>query len=143
MKHLILQVIRLQKNWLMKFATRPYKGCNISIVYLPGYTKKPWQDYEPYLAHLDVDGYNYFLENQSKFFVRDSATAHRFETEHAKHPAKTFIVTEYTPISALENLEYAKQHPYLLGSFKWTAMDYIGEAGIGRPVHVACIKKAA
>ena len=40
------------------------------------------------LQYLDVDGYNYFLESQSKFFVRDSATAHRFETEHAKHPAK-------------------------------------------------------
>lgn len=109
--------------------TRPVTS---AIVYLPGFTKKPWKDYQPYLSSLDVDGYNYFLESKSEFFVRDSATAHRFETEHTLHPAKTFIVTEYTPGSALENFDYSKDHPYMLGSFKWTAMDYIGEAGIGK-----------
>lgn len=117
------------------------RAVTAGIAYLPGYTKKPWEDYEPYLTQLDVDGYNYFLESQSKFFVRDSATAHRFETEHAKHPQKTFIVTEYTPGSALENWEHAEKYPYLLGSFKWTAMDYIGEAGIGRPLPVPASRK--
>ncbi len=118
--------------------TRPVTS---AIVYLPGFTKKPWNDYQPYLANLDVDGYNYFLESQSKFFVRDSATAHRFETEHAQHTSKTFIVTEHTPGSALENFDYSREHPYLLGSFKWTAMDYIGEAGIGRPIQVPASRK--
>jgi beta-galactosidase len=117
------------------------RAVTAGIAYLPGYTKKPWEDYEPHLLHLDVDGYNYFLESQSKFFVRDSATAHRFETEHAKHPQKTFIVTEYTPQSALENYEYSLKNPYMLGSFKWTAMDYIGEAGIGRPLQVPASRK--
>jgi len=119
----------------------PTRGVTSAIAYLPGYTKKPWEDFEPYLTHLDVDGYNYFLESGSKFFVRDSATAHRFETEHTKHPEKTYIVTEYTPGSALENYEKAEQYPYLLGSFKWTAMDYIGEAGIGRPIQVPASRK--
>jgi beta-galactosidase len=119
-------------------AARPVTA---GIAYLPGYTKKPWEDFEPHLLQLDIDGYNYFLENQSKYFVRDSATAHRFETEHAKHPQKTFIVTEYTPQSALENYEYSLKNPYLLGSFKWTAMDYIGEAGIGRPIQVPANRK--
>lgn len=119
----------------------PTRAVTSAIVYLPGYTKKPWKDYEPYLSNLDVDGYNYFLESQSKFFVRDSITAHRFETEHAKHPAKTFIVTEYTPGSALENYENSLKNPYLLGSFKWTAMDYIGEAGIGKPQQVPASRK--
>ena len=114
-------------------STRPVTS---AIVYLPGFTKKPWNDYQPYLASLDIDGYNYFLERQSTFFVRDSATAHRFETEHTQHPAKTFIVTEYTPGSALENFDYSKEHPYMLGSFKWTAIDYIGEAGIGKFIQV-------
>ncbi|MDN3656613.1 glycoside hydrolase family 2 TIM barrel-domain containing protein [Ferruginibacter paludis] len=117
------------------------RAVTAGIVYLPGYTKKPFEDYAPYLLNLDVDGYNYFLESQSKFFVRDSATAHRFETEHAKHPKKTFIVTEYTPQSALENYEYSIKNSYMLGSFKWTAMDYIGEAGIGRPVQVPASRK--
>ena len=38
-----------------------------------------------------------FSRNESDFFVRDSLTAHRFETEHAQHTVKTFMVTEYTP----------------------------------------------
>ncbi len=119
----------------------PTRAVTSAIVYLPGFTKKPWEDYEAYLTNLDVDGYNYFLESTSKFFVRDSATSHRFETEHAKHPQKTFIVTEYTPQSALENYEYSLKNPYMLGSFKWTAMDYIGEAGIGRPLQVPASRK--
>lgn len=117
------------------------RAVTAAIVYLPGFTKNPWEDYEPHLLNLDVDGYNYFLESKSRFFVRDSATAHRFETEHAKHSQKTFIVTEYTPGSALENWEMAEEYPYLLGSFKWTAMDYIGEAGIGRPIQVPASRK--
>lgn len=117
------------------------RAVTAGIAYLPGYTKKPFEDYAPYLLNLDVDGYNYFLESQSKFFVRDSITAHRFESEHANHPQKTFIVTEYTPGSALENQEYAEKYPYLLGSFKWTAMDYIGEAGIGRSMQVPASRK--
>jgi beta-galactosidase len=119
----------------------PTRAVTSAIVFLPGFTKKPWEDYEPYLTQLDVDGYNYFLESTSKFFVRDSITAHLFQTEHAEHPAKTYIVTEYTPGSALENFDKAVQYPYLLGSFKWTAMDYIGEAGIGRPAQVAASRK--
>ena len=93
-------------------------------------------DYEPQLTNLDIDGYNYFLESGSDYFVRDSATAHRFESEHAKYPGKTFFVTEYTPVSALENWNKTEQYPYLMGSFKWTAMDYLGEAGIGRPLQL-------
>ena len=119
----------------------PTRPVTAAIVYLPGYTMKPWTDYQSHLEHLDIDGYNYFLESGSKFFVRDSATAHRFETEHAKHPQKTFIVTEYTPQSALENFEKSEKYPFLLGSFKWTAMDYIGEAGIGRPMQVSASRK--
>ena len=119
----------------------PTRAITEAIVFLPPYTKKPWEDYEPHLANLDVDGYNYFLENGSDYFVRDSITAHRFETEHAKHPAKTFIVTEYTAASALENWEKTEQYPYLIGSFKWTAMDYLGEAGIARPLQVSQSKK--
>lgn len=110
----------------------PTRPVTEAIIYLPPYTRKPWQDYQPHLSFIDVDGYNYFIESQSHFFIRDSVTAHRFETEHLKNPKKTFIVTEYTPGSALENWEKSKQYPYLLGTFKWTAIDYLGEAGIGK-----------
>ena len=114
----------------------PTRPVTEAIIYLPPYTKKKWQDYEPHLANLDIDGYNYFLESQSPYFQRDSATAHRFETEHAKHPQKVFISTESLAVDALENWEEAEKYPFFLGGFKWTAVDYLGEAGIGRPLLV-------
>ncbi|MDR1556988.1 MAG: DUF4982 domain-containing protein [Tannerellaceae bacterium] len=109
----------------------PTRPVTAGIVFLPPYTKQPWEKYEPYLENLDVDGYNYFLETQSPFFVRDSATLNRFESEHAGHPHKTYYGSETLAIGALENWNKAERTPYILGCFKWTAFDYIGEAGIG------------
>ena len=119
----------------------PARPVTEAIVFLPPYTKKPWEDYEPNLANLDVDGYNYFLEGNNIYFQRDSATVHRFDTEHAKHPQKTFMVTEYLASAALENWEKTEKYPFVLGGFKWTAIDYMGEAGIGKSLVLPESKK--
>lgn len=113
----------------------PTRPVTDAIVFLPPYTKKPWKDYEPHVAKLDIDGYNYFLD-KSIYFQRDSATLHRFETERAKHPGKLYLATEYLPNGALENWDETEKYSWFLGGFSWTAMDYIGEAGIGRSVLV-------
>lgn len=110
----------------------PTRPVTEAMVYLPPYTKTPLEQYRPHLANLDVDGYNYFLESKSIHFQRDSATVHFFETEHASHPKKAFVVTESLPLFALENWEKSEESSYMIGSFKWTAFDYIGEAGIGK-----------
>lgn len=110
----------------------PTRPVTEAMVYLPPYTKTPLEQYLPHLANLDVDGYNYFLESKSIHFQRDSATVHFFDTQHAKHPKKTFVVTESLPLFALENWEKSELSAYMIGSFKWTAFDYIGEAGIGK-----------
>lgn len=111
----------------------PTRPVTDAIVFLPPYTKKPWKDYEPHVANLDVDGYNYFLD-KSIYFQRDSATLHRFETERARHPNKLYMSTEYLPNAALENWDETEKYPWFLGGFCWTAMDYIGEAGIGKSI---------
>ena len=113
----------------------PTRPVTDAIVFMPPYTKKPWKDYEPHVANLDIDGYNYFLD-QSIYFQRDSATLHRFETERAKHPGKLYMSTEYLPGAALENWDEVEKYPWFLGGFCWTAMDYIGEAGIGKSILV-------
>lgn len=113
----------------------PTRPVTDAIVFLPPYTKKPWKDYEPHVAKLDIDGYNYFLD-KSIYFQRDSATLLRFETERAKHPGKLYLATEYLPNGALENWDETEKYSWFLGGFSWTAMDYIGEAGIGRSVLV-------
>jgi len=120
----------------------PTRPVTDAIIFLPPYTQKPWKDYEPHIANLDVDGYNYFLD-RSGFLQRDSATLHRFETERAKHPEKLYLSTEYFPTAALENWEEAEKYPWFLGGFCWTAIDYIGEAGIGRPLLVPESQKLA
>jgi len=113
----------------------PTRPVTDAIVFLPGYTQKPWAAYEPHVANLDIDGYNYFLD-RSAYFQRDSATLHRFETERVKHPGKLYTSTEYLPGSALENWDETEKYPWFLGGFCWTAMDYIGEAGIGKSILV-------
>jgi beta-galactosidase len=106
------------------------------IVYLPPFTKQTWEKYKSSLAHLDIDGYNYFLETHSDFFIRDSLTLNRFDTEHAAHPEKVFYGSETLAVGTLENWNRAEAAPYVLGCFKWTAFDYIREAGIGMSRYV-------
>jgi beta-galactosidase len=110
-------------------ATRPVTA---ATVFVPPYTVHPLVDYKPHLENLDVEGYNYFLENTSIFTPRDSATYHFMDTQHASNPKKTFVVSEYYPNWALENYRKSEECPYVIGSFKWTAFDYLGEAGLGK-----------
>ncbi|WPV01944.1 glycoside hydrolase family 2 TIM barrel-domain containing protein [Mucilaginibacter sp. cycad4] len=114
----------------------PTRAVTEAFVYLPPYTKKPLDAYRPNLVNLDVVGYNYFFESKSPYFQRDSTTMQRFQEDKKKYPGKLFIQTEYVPDAALENWEVVEKYPYILGGFCWTAMDYIGEAGIGRPLLV-------
>jgi beta-galactosidase len=111
-------------------STRPVTE---AVVYFPGYSAaKSWNDYEPNLDALGVDGYNYELKGAIGMFANNKAPNH-YETEHDKHPQKTFIATEYFPSAALENWDVTEKHPYVLGGFSWTALNYIGEAFIGGP----------
>ena len=114
----------------------PTRAITEAILLLPERIKHTWEEYEPHLANLDVDGYNYFVNGKIDPNQRDSATIHRYETEHAKHPKKLFMATEYFPAAALENWELTEKYPYVIGGFSWTAMDYMGEAGAGRPALV-------
>jgi beta-galactosidase len=71
----------------------------------------------PVMELLDVVGYNY------SYMV--------YEQDHAEHPDRVLYGSEtHAPVS-LENWQQAERHPYVIGGFTWTAMDYLGEAGIG------------
>jgi beta-galactosidase len=39
--------------------------------------------------------------------------------------------TESVPLEAFDNWKMVEKHPYIIGDFVWTAMDYLGETGIG------------
>jgi beta-galactosidase len=66
---------------------------------------------------LDVAGYNYRLED--------------VEVDHAEHPDRIMFGTETFPKEAWDYVQLTERAPYFLGEFVWTALDYLGEAGIG------------
>jgi beta-galactosidase len=110
----------------------PSRPVTEAFVYTPNYTTQPLEKYIPHADLLDVEGYNYFLEKGQPHFLRDSLTLNFYERRHKNNPEKTFVVTESLPLYALENWNKSLEAPYVIGSFKWTAFDYIGEAGLGK-----------
>lgn len=80
---------------------------------------KKWEDTYPSFANVDVAGYNY----------ADS----KYEGDHEKFPDRVMYASEYFPPKSLENWRKVETLPYVIGTFSWTAMDYLGEAGLGAP----------
>ena len=80
---------------------------------------KKWEDTYPSFANLGVAGYNY----------ADS----KYESDHEKFPDQVMYASEYFPPKSLENWQKVEKLPYVIGTFSWTAMDYLGEAGLGAP----------
>ncbi|MXV52250.1 DUF4982 domain-containing protein [Pedobacter sp. HMF7647] len=66
---------------------------------------------------LDVAGSNYEWKN--------------YESDHQKYPERIMMGTESFAYEAAENWSQVEKHPYVIGDFVWTAMDYMGEAAIG------------
>ena len=66
---------------------------------------------------LDVGGYNYLYS--------------KYEHDHGTHPDRVMYGSETYPKEASQNWDKVEQLPYVIGDFVWTAMDYLGEAGIG------------
>lgn len=83
--------------------------------------RRSWDEYsEPGFRHLDIGGYNYRPQN--------------YETDHARHPLRVMYGSESYPKDAFDYWEQVEQHPYVIGDFVWTAMDYLGEAGLAHSV---------
>ena len=68
-------------------------------------------------AVLDVAGYNYH--------------AHEFAEDHRRFPARVMFTSESTPKDAFTYWRSVETMPWVLGDFVWTAVDYLGETGIG------------
>lgn len=72
---------------------------------------------QPSSIFLDVAGYNYKLGD--------------IEADHAAYPRRIIYASESYPHDAWDYAQIAMRAPYMLGEFVWSAMDYIGEAGVG------------
>jgi beta-galactosidase len=78
---------------------------------------RPWEESAPVFDLLDVHGYNYMWKH--------------YEEDHEKYSHRIMIGTESFPMESFENWQMAEKHPYVIGDFVWTGMDYFGESGIG------------
>jgi beta-galactosidase len=79
---------------------------------------KNWDVFDPLMAVHDVAGYNYNL--------------HRAPDDHKRVPSRIIVQTESYPKDAFNNWKLVQENNYVIGDFVWTAMDYLGESGIGR-----------
>jgi beta-galactosidase len=79
--------------------------------------KQTWADMQPAFSYLDVAGYNYQWAE--------------YEKDHANSPQRIMAGTESFPNQAFENWSAVEKNSYVIGDFVWTAIDYLGESGIG------------
>ena len=83
-----------------------------------GNDKQNWdQISDVVFVHLDIGGYNYLPQ--------------KYETDHTRNPRRVMMGTESYPKNLFEYWALVEKHPYVIGDFVWTAMDYFGESGIG------------
>lgn len=82
-----------------------------------------WSESAKAFSTLDVAGYNYMWWE--------------YENDHKLYPQRVIYGSETTAGEAAVNWDLAEKHPYIIGEFVWTALDYLGESGIGHALPVA------
>jgi beta-galactosidase len=79
---------------------------------------KEWEMFDPLFSAHEIGGYNYQM--------------HRALADHERVPTRVIVQTESYPRDAFSNWKMVQSHSYIIGDFVWTALDYLGESGIGR-----------
>lgn len=79
---------------------------------------KDWEIYDPHAAVLDIVGFNYMM--------------FKAKSDHERVPERVMWQTESYPRDAFSNWAMVNDYPYIIGDIVWTALDYLGESGLGR-----------
>jgi beta-galactosidase len=82
----------------------------------PGTTTKPTA--QAVFSQLDIVGYNYNI-------------LPTYQQDHKQLPSRLMLTTESWPAKAFPLWQISHDNSYILGDLTWTAMDYLGESGIG------------
>lgn len=69
-------------------------------------------------SQLDITGYNYNI-------------LPTYQTDHERLPGRMMLTTESWPAKMFPLWQISHDNSYILGDLTWTAMDYLGESGIG------------
>jgi beta-galactosidase len=86
-----------------------------------GHGEWPWEQLDDLFGALDVCGYNY--------------RADEYRRDHERIPGRVVFGSESVAREAAEHWQSVREFDHVIGDFVWTAIDYLGESGIGR-VHV-------
>ncbi|SBV97374.1 glycoside hydrolase family 2 TIM barrel-domain containing protein [uncultured Dysgonomonas sp.] len=73
--------------------------------------------------NVDIAGYNYVWW--------------KYESDYRAYPDRIIYGSESYPKDAAQNWNLVEKHPYIIGDFVWTAIDYIGEAGLGHTLELS------
>jgi beta-galactosidase len=76
-----------------------------------------WSTTTPAFASLDIGGYNYLWD--------------KYEQDHSQFPERIMVGTESYPGDIYNYWKQVEKDPWVIGDFVWTAMDYLGETGVG------------
>ena len=77
-----------------------------------------WEKNSPdAFANIEIGGYNYEWKH--------------YEADHDSFPDRIMYGSESVPKEMAQNWNLVDKHPYIIGDFVWTAVDYLGEAGLG------------
>ena len=83
-----------------------------------GLGSRPWSDLDALFAPLDIAGYNYAPE--------------QYALDRQRLPERVMMGTESYAGGAFVSWRETTSRPWVIGDFVWTAIDYLGEAGLGR-----------
>jgi len=110
--HSAIETAKMLVNAIKKIdAVRPITSAIVN-------NGKDWSKFDTLMAVHDVAGYNYNL--------------HTAPDDHKRVPSRIIVQTESYPKDAFNNWKLVQENNYVIGDFVWTAIDYLGEAGIGR-----------
>ncbi|MEI9977068.1 MAG: glycoside hydrolase family 2 TIM barrel-domain containing protein [Ignavibacteriota bacterium] len=82
----------------------------------PGTTTSPTA--QAVFSQLDITGYNYNILPS-------------YAEDHKQLPSRIMLTTESYPAKVFPLWQISQDNSYVLGDITWTAMDYLGESGIG------------
>jgi beta-galactosidase len=83
-----------------------------------GHGAWPWEQLDDLFGALDVCGYNY--------------RADEYRRDHERIPRRVVYGSESVAREAAEHWQSVLELDHVIGDFVWTAIDYLGESGIGR-----------
>ena len=95
----------------------PSRKVTAAICHAWDHPGQSWKDMQPAFTYIDVGGYNYQWPE--------------YEKDHATYPDRIMAGTESFPKQSFENWRAVEKNNWVIGDFIWTAIDYLGESGIG------------